>query len=79
MWFPIMIQRMDESNATSVCGAPIAPSNKTKCDNTDQTSVYIDTFIQAVANIPGHVVYLLLIDTVGRKLLLGKDNVVNLH
>jgi len=82
MWFPTMIQRMDESKATSVCAVTSLTSNKTLCDFSDETKVYcdfsdetkvyFDTFLQAAANLPGHLIYFLLVNSVGRKPIIGK-------
>lgn len=73
MWFPTMFDRMNSSNATSICdGAALAPvNNKNKCDISNHNKVYFETFIQAVSTIPGNLIYFLLVDVVGRKLLMG--------
>ncbi|KAF6019377.1 hypothetical protein EB796_022344 [Bugula neritina] len=76
MWFPTMIQRMDESKATSVCAVTSLTSNKTLCDFSDETKVYFDTFLQAAANLPGHLIYFLLVNSVGRKPIIGVSMVL---
>lgn len=73
MWFPTMFERMDSANATSVCDLPPpTQGNKSTCDFSNQQQVYLETFIQTMSNLPGHLIYLLLIEAVGRKLLLGE-------
>ena len=70
MWFPTLLQRMEQSNASSVCEAS-GPINHTTshCHITDQNQVYFETFLQAVSSLPGNIIYLLLVDILGRKWL----------
>lgn len=75
MWFPTLLDRMDSSNATSVCDPAITSANHTKtdpCNTSGQQEAYSETFMQALSTIPGNLFYVLTIDCLGRKLVMGK-------
>ncbi|XP_067941635.1 synaptic vesicle glycoprotein 2C-like [Watersipora subatra] len=71
MWFPTLITRMQASNASSVCDDILPAVNKTNCVIGDQNVVYTDTFLQAVSSFPGNLLYLALVDVIGRRVLTG--------
>lgn len=73
MWFPTLLERMEASQGTSVCDDKLPAANTSKCDgDLSNNAVYFDTFLQAVSSLPGNVLYFLLVDVIGRKLLTGK-------
>ena len=75
MWFPTLLDRMDSTNATSICDTATIHTNQTQtnpCGNIEaQKEAYFETFLQASSTIPGMIMYVIAVDRVGRKLLLG--------
>ena len=75
MWFPTLLDRMDSTNATSICDTATILTNQTQpnpCGNIEaQKEAYFETFLQASSTIPGMIMYVIAVDRVGRKLLLG--------
>ena len=78
MWFPEIFERIE--NGGSSCGGPAAAVNSTgmvynkncmeKVKN--DTGVYYEAFLVAISNLPGNLATILLINKLGRRLLLGR-------
>ena len=80
MWFPEIFERIE--NGGSSCGGPAAAGNSTgstgmlnpeHCRNKvkNDTEVYYEAFLVAISNLPGNLATILLINKLGRRLLLG--------
>lgn len=81
MWFPEIFERIE--NGGSSCGGPAAAGNSTantsmlsyeECMKKvkNDTEVYYEAFLVAISNLPGNLATILLINKLGRRLLLSK-------
>ena len=67
MWFPELFKRVENSGAA--CGE----YNKSSGNSSGNDSqIYADGFYTSLSNLPGNILTIILMDKVGRKLLLGK-------
>ena len=77
MWFPELFNRIDK-NGGSMC-EPGATDNSTLngtdpdplCEKVGDV-VYLEGFLTAVSNLPGNLLTIVLMDRVGRRILLCK-------
>ncbi|XP_067941446.1 synaptic vesicle glycoprotein 2C-like [Watersipora subatra] len=76
MWFPTLLTRMEASNSTSLCNDFTPQVNQTNCAIGDQNVVYFDTFLQAISSLPGNLIYLALVDVLGRKIFTGASMIL---
>ena len=74
MWFPELFARIEKYGG-SAC-APRIPINGTDITVTAApdlaNTIYFESFLTALSNLPGNILTILIIDRVGRKILLSK-------
>ena len=74
MWFPEIFQRIQQGGSSCGGGSSL---NETKsiwsCSHQVEfgTSVYMESFLIALSNLPGNIVTVLVINKLGRRQLLG--------
>lgn len=72
MWFPELFKRAEDG------GSPCANMTRSRMENNDscypvKTAVYMEGFLTAVANLPGNIFTILMMDTIGGKILLSSS------
>ena len=75
MWFPELFKRL-EVHGGSICdihlnqSIPIPEQNCTFLAT--NTNIYFEGFLTALSNLPGNILTIMVIDRIGRKILLSK-------
>lgn len=72
MWFPELFKRAEDG------GSPCANMTRSRRDSNEscypvKTAVYMEGFLTAVANLPGNIFTILMMDTIGGKILLSSS------
>ncbi|XP_052830426.1 synaptic vesicle glycoprotein 2C [Octopus bimaculoides] len=77
MWFPSMFNKIEKYGG-SIC-SPGKPTNATvnlTCQEPN-SDIYFDGFLTAVSNLPGNILSMMLVDRIGRKILLVVSMVIS--
>ena len=82
MWFPELFARIEKYGGSACAPADIAV-NSTAAPATQSpdlaNTIYLESFLTALANLPGNILTVLIIDRVGRKILLSKSNLLSIE
>ncbi|CAL1528129.1 unnamed protein product [Lymnaea stagnalis] len=77
LWFPELFSRIDKYGG-SFCDLKTGNStnNETSCEQPGNT-VYIESFLTSISNLPGNIITILIVERIGRKPLLASSMVLS--
>ncbi len=75
LWFPELFSRIEKYGGSpcSVGSGPAVLTNvTTNCTQDTSSKIYFESFLTAASNLPGNIFTIIMIDRVGRKIMLGE-------
>ena len=73
LWFPELFNRIEKYGGSPCSVGPVNSTtpNNTECVYDTSSKIYYESFLTASSNLPGNIFTILMIDKIGRKIMLG--------